>query len=257
MLGSTTGARALVGVARLSRDEDLDLFPPPLLAAPTEGLGEGSLGPWRSPAALSAEAVRMPPPGEGARPPPACLRAFGVPVPAGLPPGYLFVLSRVADHGLPAALDPGARRYPCWLEEKLDERGRTLRSGIGRTDSGSISREGGNLAARACPAPPEGTRGPVAAVSLFAVQGTADWCSKRCSKPTFNSSVAYMKPPPTRADIVRAFLRSISFTASLSMIRLFFLVSDDSNNLWVHFHSSRHESSFCFSSRCMTSMIRI
>lgn len=140
------------------------------------------MGDGASPAARSAEAARgptgegprlpLPGRGEGAR--------LGMRAPFCMGGSFLVLLSGDAAHGFMAAL-------PCWYP--LAERGRGRRSGIGRTASGRRSLPGGSLATRHWPANEPGTFGPVAAVSQFAVQSTADWCSNRRSKPRSSSSV--------------------------------------------------------------------
>mmetsp|Transcript_30409 Transcript_30409/g.77382 ORF Transcript_30409/g.77382 Transcript_30409/m.77382 type:complete len:207 (-) Transcript_30409:1574-2194(-) len=101
-----------------------------------------------------------------------------------------------------------------------------------------------------------GTLGPMARVSVLAVQGTADLCSKRPSRPRFGSSVAYAKPPPTRADCVRDVRRCSSFTVSLSGCTCR-SSSWHTSSRCAQRHSSRQPTSFCASSRCITWTMRI
>lgn len=149
------------------------------------GAGDGA----RSPAALSADAIRLAEP-EGGRLSTEVERADALIAgrgPAREPDdggaalagyGGTALLGGMVDHGFP----PGGGNVLCRAEPSVDampaERGRARCLGISLalefSASGNLSELGGNLAMRCWPAFARGTFGPVAAVSELAVHGTED-----------------------------------------------------------------------------------
>lgn len=171
------------------------------------------------PAARSPDATRFDPP---PRPRPGESPGTEAARP-GLGNFWEILLEFVEDQGFLGPIDE-ARLLPetGFPEDPRAERVLTRRSGNGRVASGSKSRGGGSRGALALawqlrsPSGDGPNFGPVAMVSLFAVQGIADLCSKSCSRPRSTCSVWNAKPPPTLAASVLEVFRSSSRSISLS-----------------------------------------